>query len=180
MISESILEGDKVRLRPVREGDLEHFQRWLQDAEVRRWLAAMNEPPSMQDEIDWYEATRASENNVLWSIETLSGRLIGSVELRLTLAHQRAELGISIHDKSQWNKGFGTETVALVVEYAFDDLELNRVELTTDEDNVRGRRAYEKAGFVEEGLLRQHRLIEGKLGNTVMMAILRSDWERKD
>lgn len=177
MISESILEGERVRLRPMQEADLPHFQRWLQDAEVRRWLAAMNEPPTMQDELDWYHVTRENPDSVLWSIETIDGQLIGSLELRLTLAHRRAELGISIHDKTQWSKGYGTDAVRLVLDYAFDELELNRVELTTDEDNARGLRCYEKCGFQREGLLRQHRLVEGRLGNTVAMSVLRSEWQ---
>ncbi len=57
-----------------------------------------------------------------------------------------------------------------------NDLELNRVELTTDEENARAIRCYEKCGFAREGLLRQHRLIDGKFGNTVVMAVLRAEW----
>lgn len=178
MISESILEGEKVRLRPVRPDDLPKFAEWLADPEVRRWLAAVDEPPTLQDEIDWYEDTRSNPDNVLWAMETLGGRLLGTVGLRCNLKSLRAELGISIHDKTQWNKGYGTEAVRLVVGYAFEEVGLNRVELMTDEDNVRGRRCYEKCGFVQEGLLRQHRLVGGKFGNTVVMSVLRSEWEK--
>lgn len=180
MISESILEGEKVRLRPMQPGDLPSFWNWLQDAEVRRWLAAMDEAPTMEDEEEWYDRRRSDPEAVLWAIETLDGRLLGSLELRLTPASHRAELGIAIQDKSQWNKGYGTDAVKLALEYGFDDLELNRVELTTDAENVRGRRCYEKCGFVEEGVLRQHRFVEGRFGDTVVMSILREEWMRRD
>jgi len=176
VISESILEGEKVRLRPVQESDLPHFQRWLQDPEVTRWLAGFGEPPTLEDEYEWYERRRADEGSVLWAIDTLDGRLVGNIELRLAPAAERAELGISIHDKTQWNQGFGTDAVRLVLEYAFEELDLNRVELTTDEENVRGLRCYEKVGFVREGLLRQHRLLDGRFGNTIMMSVLRDEW----
>jgi RimJ/RimL family protein N-acetyltransferase len=176
VISESILEGEKVRLRPAQPGDLPKFVEWLADAEVRRWLAAVQEPPTLQDEIDWYESTRANPDNVLWSIETLDGRLIGTIELRLSPASRRAELGIAVQDKSQWNKGYGTDAVKLALEYGFDDLELNRVDLTTDAANVRGRRCYEKCGFVEEGTLRQHRFVEGRFGDTIVMSVLLEEW----
>jgi RimJ/RimL family protein N-acetyltransferase len=179
VISESILEGQKVRLRPVTEADLPHFQRWLGDAEVRRWLAAMDAPPTLEEEHEWYEGRRSDPDAVLWSIETVEGRLLGSTELRIAKHANRAELGISIHDKSQWNRGYGTDAVMLVLEYAFDDLRLNRIELTTDESNVRGRRCYEKCGFAEEGLLRQHRLVDGEYGNTIMMSVLREEWEKR-
>jgi len=177
VISESILEGQRVRLRPVQPGDLPKFAEWLADPEVRRWLAAIPETPTLQDEVEWYEDSRANPDNVLWAIETLEGQLIGTTELRLAPHAQRAELGIAIQDKSQWNKGYGTETIRLLLEYGFEDLELNRIELTVDEANARGRRCYEKCGFREEGLLRQHRLVEGQFGNTVMMAILRGEWD---
>ena len=139
MISESILEGEKVRLRPVRPDDLPKFAEWLADAEVRRWLAALDSPPTLQDEIDWYEDTRANPDNVLWAIETIEGQLVGTIELRCTLRSQRAELGIAVQDKTQWNQGYGTETIWQVLEYGFGELELNRIELTVDEENARER-----------------------------------------
>ncbi len=179
MISESILESEKVRLRPMQPADLPKFVEWLADAEVRRWLAAVQEPPTLQDEIDWYESTRANPDSVLWSIETLDGQLVGTIELRLSPASHRAELGIAIQDKSQWNKGYGTDAVNLVLDYGFNDLDLNRVELTTDAENLRGRHCYEKCGFVEEGVLRQHRFVEGRFGDTISMSVLREEWEER-
>ena len=176
MISESILQGEKVRLRPMEERDLPRFVEWLSDRDVTRWLAAMGEPPTLEDEREWYERRREDPESVMWSIETLDAQLAGTVELRLTPRAKRAEMGIAIQDKALWSRGLGTDAVRLVLRYAFEDLELNRVELTTDEENARAIHCYEKCGFISEGLLRQHRLIDGKFGNTVMMALLREEW----
>ena len=178
MISESILEGQRLRLRPVQPGDLPKFAEWLADPEVRRWLAALPEAPTLQDEIEWYEDSRANPDNVVWSIEILEGQLIGTTELRVSPHNRRAELGIAIQDKTQWNQGYGTETIGLLLEYGFEELDLNRIDLTVDEQNARGRRCYEKCGFVEEGLLREHRFVEDEFGNTVVMAVLRKEWRR--
>lgn len=180
MISESILEGERLRLRPVQPGDLPKFAEWLSDGEVRRWLAGLYEPPTLQDEVEWYEDSRANPDNVTWSIETLEGQLIGTTELRVSPHNQRAELGIAIQDKTEWDKGYGTETVRLLLEYGFDELELNRIDLTVAERNTRARRCYEKCGFVQEGLLRQHRIEEGEFGNTIVMAVLREEWRGAD
>jgi len=176
VISESILEGEKVRLRPVQERDLPQFVRWLQDRELTRWLAAIGDPPSLEEEYDWWHDKRADPDSILWAIDSPEGRLVGTVELRLTMRAERAEMGIAIHDKAQWNKGLGTDAARLVVDYAFEELNLNRVELTTDEENARAIRCYEKVGFVREGLLRQHRLVDGVFGNTLIMGIVRDDW----
>jgi RimJ/RimL family protein N-acetyltransferase len=177
VISESILEGQKVRLRPVEERDLPFFVEWLADKDVTRWLAAVDEPPTLEDEHDWYESARADENGVLWSIETLDGDLVGSTDLRLAPHAERAELGIAIQDKTRWSEGLGTDAIRLVVEYAFDELGLHRVELQTDEANARAIRCYEKVGFVREGLLRDHRKIEGHFSNTIQMSVLAGEWQ---
>ena len=60
-------------------------------------------------------------------------------------------MGIVVGDKAEWSKGYGAHTVRMVLHYAFEELELNRVELTTDEENHRAIRCYEKCGFVREG-----------------------------
>lgn len=176
MISESIIEGAAVRLRPLEERDLPTCVDWMNDREVTRWLAAIGEPPTLEDEQDWYDRRRADPDSVMWAIETAEGRLVGNVELRITPAARRAEMGIVVGDKSVWNRGYGTGTVRMVLRYAFEELELNRVDLTTDEANYRAIRCYEKCGFQREGLLRQHRLIDGEFGNTLVMAILRDEW----
>lgn len=177
VISESILEGAKVRLRPVQERDLPLFVEWLADPEVSRWLAAVDEPPTLKDEYDWYETARADENGVLWSIETLDGDLVGSTDLQLAPHAERAELGIAIQDKTRWSEGLGTDTVRLVIEYAFGELGLHRVELHVDEANGRAIRCYEKCGFVREGILRDHRRVDGRFSNTVQMSILAREWK---
>ena len=169
-----------MRLRPVQERDLPQFVRWLQDRELTRWLAAIGDPPSLEEEYDWWHDKRADPDSILWAIDLPEGRLVGTVELRLTMRAERAEMGIAIHDKVQWNQGLGTDAARLVVDYAFEELNLNRVELTTDEENARAIRCYEKVGFVREGLLRQHRLVDGVFGNTVIMGILRDDWTPLD
>lgn len=161
------------------EEDLRHFQKWLQDREVRRWLAAVGGPPTMDDEYEWYENTRANPDNVMWSIETLDGQLIGSTDLRLVPSAARAELGIAIQDKRYWGKGYGTDAVRQVLKHAFGEMRLHRVELHVDEDNVRGIRCYEKCGFVREGLLREHRRVGRRWANTIQMSILAHEWKAR-
>ncbi len=116
---------------------------------------------------------------MLWSIETLAGDLVGSVDLRLAPHAQRAELGIAIQDKTRWSEGLGTDAVRLVVEYAFSELGLHRIELHVDEENERAIRCYEKCGFVREGLLRDHRRIDDRYSNTIQMSILAREWKAR-
>lgn len=176
MISECFLSSKTVRLRPVRESDLPHFQRWLADEELRRWMGGMEEQPTIEEEFDWYVNRRQDPDSILWTIETADGVLLGSVELRLSPQNRRAEVGITILDRSHWGEGYGTEAMRLVLEYAFGELELNRVDLTTDAENARAIRSYEKCGFVREGLMRKYRMFKGETIDSIAMAILREDW----
>ncbi len=82
------------------------------------------------------------------------------------------------YDFNQLAEIESVDSARLVLEYAFTEVKLNRVELTADEANARAIRCYEKCGFVREGLLRQHRLTGGRFGNTVVMAILKPEWKR--
>lgn len=179
MISESILAGDKVRLRPAEERDLPSFVAWLNDPEVRRWLALSEaEPLTMEGEREWYERTRASEADLVWVIETAEGKPIGTLGLhRIDQAHGRGTLGIQIGEKDRWGRGYGTDAIRQALGFAFRELSLRRVELNVDEDNERGIRCYEKCGFVREGLLRQYRLREGKPVGALAMSVLREDFE---
>src|SRR3990172_52376 len=92
VISESILEGEKVRLRPVEESDLPHFVRWLADREIARWLERLEKAPTLEQEYEWWHDKRGDPESVLSAIDTLDGQLVGTTELRLTMRADR-EIG---------------------------------------------------------------------------------------
>jgi RimJ/RimL family protein N-acetyltransferase len=62
------------------------------------------------------------------------------------------------------------------VRFAFEEMNLNRVELHVYDFNLRGQAAYRKCGFVEEGRMRQAHFSEGKWDDVVVMAVLRDEW----
>ncbi len=181
MISESILLGERVRLRPPEERDLPLFVRWLNDPEVRYWLQ-MSEAPelTLEAEQEWYEGMRGDPSRLLWVIETSEGRPIGNLGLfGIDETMGRATLGIFIGEKDCWSQGYGKEAIRQVLRYAFAELGLRRLELHTDEDNLRGVRCYEKCGFQREGLLRAYRPRLGQPVNCWVMGVLREEWDRE-
>ena len=134
-----------------------------------------------QAEQAWIEKMNASGSDVLFGIIVWeTDRLIGSVGLnQIDFQHRSASLGMMIGEKSEWGKGYGTEATRLVVRYAFGELHLNRVQLHAYEYNLRGIRVYEKVGFRREGVLRQEHVYDGRFWDTVVMAILREEWEKR-
>ncbi|WP_092506285.1 GNAT family N-acetyltransferase [Virgibacillus salinus] len=80
-----------------------------------------------------------------------------------------------IGEKSEWGKGYGTEVVEILVNFAFSRLNLHKVYLTVDSDNIGAIRCYEKVGFYKDGVLRDEVFKNGKYVNRIYMSILKTD-----
>lgn len=173
--------GEKIRLRPIEREDLPRFVRWFGDAETRRHLAVYL-PFSLAQEERWFErlAERLeSGRDVVLAVETRDGVHIGSAGLHaIDWKNRSAELGIAIGEKDYWNQGYGTDAVCTLLRLAFEEMNLHRVFLRVDEDNLRAVRCYEKCGFRKEGLLRDAVFREGVYHGQWIMSILRTDLHR--
>lgn len=75
-------------------------------------------------------------------------------------------------------KGHGTQAIGLVLAFVFETLGLNRLQLEVYSHNPRAQRAYEKAGFIKEGVLREAVYINGAYSDEIIMAVLKSDYEK--
>jgi RimJ/RimL family protein N-acetyltransferase len=96
--------------------------------------------------------------------------------VRVDLVSRAGVYYIIIADSSDWSKGYGSETTGLMIKYGFDVLNLNRIQLHVCVTNEAGIKAYERAGFVKEGLLRQAMYKEGAYYDFFVMGILRQEY----
>ena len=87
-----------------------------------------------------------------------------------------ATFGIFIGEKSEWDKGYGQSAVGALVGHCFGPLGLNRVGLNCDATNARAIRCYERVGFRHEGVMREHRCVQGKFRDSVVMGLLKREW----
>ena len=176
----AIVVGGRIYLRPLTHADAVAFVAWVNDPEVTRTLAIGARAMDARAEEVFIEKTNASAHEVLFGIVVReTDRLIGSTGLnQIDFRNQRAIFGIMIGEKSAWGKGYGTEATSLVVQHAFEELHLNRVQLHVYEYNLRGIRVYEKVGFRREGVLRQEHVYDDRFWDTEVMAILREEWEK--
>lgn len=174
-----MLEGSLVRLRALERADAERAHRWMNNAQVREFLHGMRYPVSTEDEERWIEgAASSSFSRVVLAIETKEGVHIGNVELRGVSAEDRhGELGIVIGEKEYWGEGYGTDAIVTLLRFAFGVMNLHRVWLTTGEDNPRAIACYRRCGFQEEGRLRQDRYLGGRYWDTIVMGVLREEFE---
>jgi RimJ/RimL family protein N-acetyltransferase len=182
-----MIYGERIRFRHMERSDLPRFVDYLNDPEVN-WGLAVYLPLSMAAEEQWFEnmlKRPAAEQPLAIEareVSTESGeetwKLIGNCALLdIDWRNRSAELGILIGDKDYWGKGYGTETMRLLVRHAFETLNLHRVWLRVYETNPRAIRAYEKAGFVMEGRQRKAEIKNGKYIDVLVMSLLREEYE---
>lgn len=174
-----IIRGDLVYLRPAERSDVPTFVRWFTDADVLRNLA-MRTPMSLAAEEQWFDRMLAAQGTTDYHfvICLLSdGRPIGTIGLhQVNHLDGTAEFGIAIGEPSEWGKGYGTDATRAICDFGFGELRLERIGLHVHAGNERGRRAYEKAGFVHEGTLRRAHYADGDYHDVHVMALLRDEW----
>ena len=111
-----MIRGRKTRLRALERGDLAHFVRWINDPEVRRFMA-MRYPLSMTEEEQWWEGLHERETDHIFAIEARDGNYIGNIGLHgIDSENSKALLGIIIGDKAYWGQGYGTDAVRAMLE----------------------------------------------------------------
>jgi len=111
-----------------------------------------------------------------WFSVVTGGELIGSCGFaRLDHYHGRAELGIWLRRES-WGKGYGQDALRTLLRYAFRNLNLRSVWLSTLADDERAVGAYRKAGFREAGRLRDHTWFDGAFHDDLLMDVVREEW----
>jgi [ribosomal protein S5]-alanine N-acetyltransferase len=173
------LIGQAIYLRPLEREDAPLGVAWINHPEVTRTLAR-HRPVNLLGEERWIEQVTRSDRDVALVIVTReTDRPVGMTGLhQIDPKNRHAGFGIMLGEPDEWDKGYGTEATRLVVGYAFETLNLNRVWLHVFENNPRGLRAYEKAGFRKEGVLRQDNFREGRYWDTIVMGVLRCEWEQ--
>jgi RimJ/RimL family protein N-acetyltransferase len=174
-----ILRGERVYLRPAERDDLPRFVEWLSDAETAHYLGP-GAPLSLPLEERWFERMleaqgRSDYHFVICLRET--DEPIGTISLHgVDLANGSAAFGIAVGAKDRWGQGLGTDATNAIVDFGFGELRLERIELDVYDYNRRGRRAYEKAGFVFEATRRRAHFHRGQHHDVHVMSILRDEW----
>lgn len=181
------LEGERIRLRPLELSDAGIVRGWVSDPEMMRYLGGAPYQLSLPAEEEFLRAAEPIDwdNGVLLAVEATDlgdePRLIGTVALRNPHTEsRRGEIGILIGEREHRDRGYGADVMRTICRFGFEDLDLHRIELTTAEYNVRARRCYEQVGFTVEGRMREHRYVAGRYYDTLVMGLLRLDFEARE
>jgi ribosomal-protein-alanine N-acetyltransferase len=171
------LSGVRVTLRPIERSDLVRLAELLEDLEV---AALADEGPVVLAPLArweaWFEQRAADppKDSISFAVES-EETLIGQAGLHhIDHFNQRCELAIAL-GKDYWGQGLGQEGTRLLLDYAFSYLNMNRVSLRVLADQAQAVGAYHKAGFQDEGRLRQAAFVAGDFHDELVMSVLRAD-----
>jgi RimJ/RimL family protein N-acetyltransferase len=174
-----MLTGDRVVLRAIQREDVPRLYELFEDLEFKYLI--QNDPPMPQSlaaaEAEFDQRVESGNPNTSFFVIETDGVVIGSGGLH-EIDHFRrvCEIGIGL-GREFWGQGFGQDAVKTLVDYAFTHLNMNRVALEVLADDERAVGAYKKAGFVEEGRLRDYSWVNGQYEDGMIMSILRRDWK---
>ncbi|REK61960.1 MULTISPECIES: GNAT family N-acetyltransferase [Cohnella] len=178
------LIGRKVMLREYRQEDLVPIRRWVNNPEVVRYLSDIFLFPHTLEDTQAYLQSKMEprEDNRGFVIADAATELfIGQINLDfIDWKNRYGKVGIVIGSPEHFGKGYGTEAMRLLIDFAFDELNLNRLELDVFDFNERARRCYAACGFKEEGRLRQRQFKNGRYADVILMGLLKSeriDWK---
>ena len=172
-----VLKGERLFLTPITEQDTKDIIRWRNQDFVRGRF--IYQGLFTKESHEKWLRTKVASGEVVQFIIRLneSQRAIGSVYFRdIDSIHQKAEYGIFIGEADCLGQGYGTDAAGLAMNYAFEEMRLNKLMLRVLADNKRAIRSYEKAGFVEEGRFKEDVCIEGRYYDVIFMAVLRGDY----
>jgi RimJ/RimL family protein N-acetyltransferase len=171
------LSAPRLRLRALTPADADDVFAVFADPLVMRYWSSppMTSPDQAAGYIgqicDWF----ASRGGLQWGIALAAedDRIIGTVTLcAFALAHRRCELGYAL-GADHWGQGYAGEALRRVLDFAFDDLDLARIEADVDPRNDASIRLLERLGFQREGLLRGRWRVGGEVQDALIYGLLR-------
>lgn len=166
------------KLRELSRNDLPEINKWRNNPELISYLGSPFRYIDFEIDSLWYDNyLNNRKNTVRCSIVGENDQIIGIVTLSdIDYINRKCSLHIMIGESNNCNKGIGKFAINEILKHAFDDLNLERVDLIVLESNERAQAVYSKIGFIKEGLLRNYYYKNGKYINAYIMSVLKQDF----
>lgn len=170
------LVGERIYLSPQNVEDYEKYAEWLNDFCVTDYTGRSYRMVSLERAKEMI-STPKDECVQMAIVQLSNDELIGQMGLyEINSINRTATLGIFIGNDKFRNNGYGTEAIKLLLDFGFNYLNLNNINLDVIEFNERAIKCYQKCGFKEYGRRKQSKFINGKYYDTVEMEILAKEF----
>ena len=174
-----ILHGERTYLRSGERSDIPAFVRWFNDRRTTRTLIFLGPMGTVSEEA-WFTNMSEHHGRDRWFFVICrldDDRPVGSIDLHeVDYRNGSASLGIAIGDPADTGHGYGSDALRTLIDFGFDQLRLERIQLEVYDFNDPARRLYERIGFRHEGTARHALFADGAFHDLHQMAILRDEW----
>jgi ribosomal-protein-alanine N-acetyltransferase len=152
-----LLQDGTIVLRSIRMSDVrQEYVEWLLDPEVTRHSRWREYPHTLESVGDYVRQALDDPNVLLCAILLReSGRHIGNIRLSIAPEHRTAEISLLIGEKDCWGRGCATSAIRLISAHGLGELKLRKIIAGAYGSNLGSIRAFQKAGFHEEGRLKR-------------------------
>ena len=181
-LGNELLRGEKVYLAPLQRADCAALAHWSEDIEFQRMLRRGEVFPDTAESFErWLFSEQGHEEFYRATVRTTADNtMIGMCEInRIFRQARHCMFWIGIGDPAYRGHGYGSDAIRILLRYAFLEMNLNRVGLEVMSYNERAIAAYEKIGFQHEGRQRETVIRDGVYYDTLLMGILRREWEAR-
>lgn len=171
--------GSFVALEPLTHSHVDGLKDAVADGELwQLWYASVPSPKEMASYVD--AAIKASTNgNLAFAVrEIKTEKVVGTTRFyNVEPAHKRGLIGYTWYAQSAQGTAINTEAKYLLMQYWFEAQQANAVEFRTHFYNGASRRAIERLGAKQDGILRSHQILkDGSIRDTVVYSIIASEW----
>ncbi len=169
------LVGSRLYLSPMNAEDAPIYVKWLNDRTVSENLGLDTKVTTLEGERKWLQQNQNAYNFAIVLKE--KDELIGNISFNeVDLIHRNATLGVFIGDEVNRGKGYGKEAIKLILEYGFNNLNLNNIMLKVYAFNKRAIKVYESLGFKTFGVRHKSHYFKGKFYDEIQMEILKEEY----
>jgi RimJ/RimL family protein N-acetyltransferase len=174
------LENKRVLLRPLVAEDIQELAPLaLGEPELCRYTATrIMDRQGLERYIDLALRERDSQISIPFLVvDKVNNRVAGSTRYMPVAQHKRVEIGWTWIGKAYQGTGLNKAMKWLMLQHAFEQMDMNRVELKTSERNLTSQSAIQSIGGVREGVLRSHMINDdGTVRNSVYYSIIKEEW----
>jgi len=173
------LSGPHARLEPLSHDHLDGLIEAVKDGELwKLWYTSVPSPDGMTKEIDRRLSLQAKGSMLPFTVFDADGKIAGmTTYMNVDAANRRVEIGSTWYAKWVQRSGLNTQCKLLLLGHAFETLDCIAVEFRTHFFNQQSRRAIERLGAKQDGILRSHQLApNGTLRDTVVYSIIAAEW----